>query len=294
MSQKVATLVFLAALAAFASGAAAMVLMAATPCLAQDSDHGGAPTPTAQDAKAFVTKAEAELTEISERFNRIEWIATTFITDDTNWLKAKVDAELATLQATQAKQAANFDRVDVDPIMRRKLVLLKRNLVLAPPDRPGAAEELSNISVRLDTIYSTGKVEHQGKELTLDDIAEVMRTSRDPSELKELWEKWHAVAAPMREDYARLVSLANEGARQLGYADTGVLWRSWYDMPQDQFGRTMDRLWSQIEPFYESLHCYTRARLNDKYGDAVQPLTGPIGQTCSAICGRRVGATSTT
>ena len=80
----------------------------------------------------------------------------------------------------------------------------------------------------------------------------------------------------MRGDYARLVALANEGARELGYADTGALWRSWYDMPPDQFADTMDRLWLQLEPFYKNLHCYVRARLNAKYGNAVQPRTGPI------------------
>src|SRR5262249_25411615 len=100
-------------------------------------------------------------------------------------------------------------------------------------------------------------------------------TSRDPEELKALWEGWHAIGTAMRADYARHASLANEGARDLGHADTGVLWRSWYDMPPDQFARTIDRLWSQVAPMYKNLHCYARARLNEKYG-AVQPRTGPI------------------
>ena len=276
----------------------AMALIFAVPCLAQEQDHVARPpvtlapgpppasaqlssaTPsralTEEDANAFIVKAEADLAEISERSNHIGWIAKTFITEDTNWLKAKVDAEFATLSVAQAKQAATFDHVDADPVTRRKLELLKKNLWLPAPDRPGAAEELANITVRLSTVYSTGKVNYQGKQLTLDDIAEVMRTSRDPVELKELWEAWHAITPPMREGYTRLVSLANEGALQVGYADTGVLWRSSYDMPPDQFGSTVDRLWLQLEPFYKNLHCYARARLNDKYGDAVQPRTGPI------------------
>jgi len=93
-----------------------------------------------------------------------------------------------------------------------------------------------------------------------------MRSSRDPDQLKTLWEGWHAIARPMREDYARLVSLANEGARALGYAETGVLWRSWYDLPPDEFAKTVERLWSQVAPIYPDLQCYARARLNEKYG----------------------------
>jgi peptidyl-dipeptidase A len=80
----------------------------------------------------------------------------------------------------------------------------------------------------------------------------------------------------MKPDYAQMVALANEGARGLGYPDTGALWRDGYDMAPDAFAAETDRLWKQVEPFYRNLHCYVRARLNDKYGDAVQARTGPI------------------
>jgi peptidyl-dipeptidase A len=80
----------------------------------------------------------------------------------------------------------------------------------------------------------------------------------------------------MRADYEKLVTLANEGARTLGYADTGVMWRSKYDMDPAAFAAMTDKLWSQVMPFYRNLHCYVRARLSEKYGNAVQPRTGPI------------------
>src|SRR5688500_9376029 len=80
----------------------------------------------------------------------------------------------------------------------------------------------------------------------------------------------------MRGDYANVAALSNEGAKGMGFADTGALWRSNYDMDPDAFAAETDRLWKQVEPFYRNLHCYVRARLNDRYGDAVQPRTGPI------------------
>jgi peptidyl-dipeptidase A len=233
-------------------------------------------SPTAEAAKAFVAKVESDLAEMLERYSRAYWIEITFITDDTNWLKAKINADLTALQVAEAEQAETFDHVDVDPVTRRKLEIVKRNLVLVPPNNRSAREELAAISARLDAHYSTSKVGHRGEQLTFEDIAQLMRTSRDPTELKDLWEEWHAAAAPMRYDYARLVTLANEGARALGYTDTGAVWRSWYDMPPEQFASTMERLWLQLEPLYKSLHCYVRARLNNKYGDVVQPRTGPI------------------
>jgi peptidyl-dipeptidase A len=235
-----------------------------------------APPPTAADAEAFVARVEAELVPLNEYSARVSWIGENFITDDTMWLRAKVRAEMARLRVANAKQAARFDAVAVDPVTRRKLNILKQSLFLPPPDRPGAAQEMANLSVKIGSLYSTGKFSYRGKTLTLDDIEDVMKSSRDPAELKTLWEGWHAIAPPMRADYARLIALANEGARELGYAEAGVLARSWYDMPPAAFAAAVERLWSQLEPMYKNLQCYARGRLNDKYGDAVQPRTGPI------------------
>ena len=255
-----------------------------------------APAPTVAEAVAFVTKAEADLAKEAEYANRAAWVQATDITEDTNWLLAKADAENTALSVRYAKEAARFDHVPVDPVTRRKLYLLKQALTLPAPSRPGAGQELAESPARLDTAYSTAKLVYKGKTLTLDDMEEILRTSRDPNETRALWEGWRAVSSPqMKGDYARLVELANEGARELGYADTGALWRSWYDMPPEAFAAKTDALWNQVEPLYSKLHCYVRAKLNAEIrrrGAAARPARS--APTCSATCGRRNGATSTT
>jgi peptidyl-dipeptidase A len=255
-----------------AASAGAVLLFAAAPhAFAQP-----APKPSAADAAAFVAKAEADLAKLNPYANRASWVRNTMITPDTMWLEAKANAELTDLQVRYATEAARFDGVDADPVVRRKLELLKRNIVMPSPRREGAADEMAALESKLDSAYSTGKVPYQGKTLTLDDITDVMQTSRDPAELKALWEGWHSVAPPMKADYVRLMALANEGARELGYRDAGALWRSGYDMEPDAFAAKVDKLWARVAPFYKDLHCYVRARLNEKYGDAVQPRKGPI------------------
>ena len=47
-------------------------------------------------------------------------------------------------------------------------------------------------------------------------------------------------------------------------------------MPPDDFAKKTDALWHQVEPLYNKLHCYVRAKLSEKYGPSVQPATGPI------------------
>ena len=250
--------------------ATAVALLVFGPAAAQT------PKPTAEQAKAFVDKAEADLAAFSEFAAKSAWVRATYITEDTRWLDARASAQQSEMATGYAMQAALYDGVAVDPATARKLKLLKLFLTSPAPNRPGAAADLATLQSGLDATYSTGKFTYKGKVYTLNDAEDVMASSRDPAELKAMWEGWHSVAVPMRSDYAKMVALTNEGAKGLGYKDTGALWRSNYDMEPDAFAAETDRLWKQVEPFYKNLHCYVRARLNDKYGDAVQPRTGPI------------------
>jgi peptidyl-dipeptidase A len=264
------------------AGAAIAALLAA--CATQSTQTTQAPPeapsaakPTPAAADAFVAKAEAELADLSEFASHADWVRNTYIMYDTNWLSTKIGEQFLERGVALAKEAATYRAVPgLSPVTARKLDLLQRGLTLAPPDRPGAAAELAKISTDLDEKYSAGKFTLDGKQLRLDDAEEQMATSRDPQRLKALWEGWHSIAPPMKGEYARMVEIANEGAKGLGYADTGALWRSKYDMPADQFAEKTDRLWEQVKPLYVQLHCYVRARLSAKYGEAVQPRTGPI------------------
>lgn len=231
---------------------------------------------TTAGANAFIADAEVRWAEITEYAARVQWSRATNITFDTMWLESKVNAEVTELQVQLANQAARFNTVTVAPDVRRKLDLLRLGLVLPAPNRPGAADELAQITTRLDSAYSTGKFDFKGRQITLDEASLILADSRDPQESKALYEGWRTISPAMKADYARMVEIANEGSRELGFADTGALWRSGYDMPADDFAAETDRLWAQVKPFYENLHCYVRARLNAKYGDAVQPDHGPI------------------
>ncbi len=232
----------------------------------------------AAKAAAFVAEAEKELGDFSVIAGRAEWINATYITEDTDALSAEFGARRTEMSVRYAKGAAKFDGVKgLSFDVQRKLDILKQAIVLPAPEKPGAANELSTLATRLQSQYGKGKGTLGGKPMSGSDIEAAMGTTRDPEQLKEMWTSWNdQVGGPMREDYVKLVSIANEGARELGYKDVGAMWRSGYDMPADDFSREMDRLWLQVKPLYDQLHCYVRAKLNEKYGAKVQPATGPI------------------
>ena len=233
---------------------------------------------TPAQAATFVAQAEKELAAFSILSGRANWINSTYITDDTDALAAEFGARGTEMSVRLAKGAAKFDDLKgLSFDLRRKLDFLKQGIVLPAPEKPGAAEELNVIATRLQSQYGKGRGTLDGKPINGSDIEAAMGTVRDPAKLKEMWTSWNDnVGAPMRGDYARLVTIANEGAKELGYSDVGAMWRSGYDMPADDFAREMDRLWTQVKPLYDQLHCYVRARLHEHYGARVQPATGPI------------------
>ncbi|WP_085809569.1 M2 family metallopeptidase [Sphingomonas sp. TZW2008] len=233
---------------------------------------------TAAQADAFVAAAEKELADTSVELAQISWVNATYITDDTDALAAKAGGRFTERQVALATEAAKYRSVPgLSADTERKLMILASGITLPAPNRPGAAEELSTLTTRMSSAYGKGRGTLDGKPINGSDIEAAMGDSRDPAKLKEMWVSWHDnVGAPMRGDYARMTKLANEGAVGLGYQDTGALWRAGYDMKPDDFAALTDKLWGEVEPLYKALHTYVRAKLNEKYGDAVQPKTGPI------------------
>jgi peptidyl-dipeptidase A len=254
----------------------ALALVIATPALAQTATPTAAPT--AAEADAFVAAAEKEAFDFSVFGSQVAWVNNTYITDDTDALNARVGAEGTEMGVRYAKGAARFNTVQgLSYDAKRKLDILRQGLVLPAPSTPGAATELNTIATRLNSTYGKGKGTLKGQPVNGSDIEAAMGTNRNPDELKEMWTSWHTqVGAPMKTDYARMVEIANQGAKELGYSDVGAMWRSGYDMTPEQFAALTDKLWAEVKPLYDQVHCYTRAKLNEKYGDAVQAKTGPI------------------
>jgi len=235
--------------------------------------------PTPDEARVFLAEAEERLLTLWVDAERAAWIQSTYITDDTTALSA--DAQTALIGATMdlAAEAARFDALDLPQDLRRKLLRLKTSLGVAAPSDPVLLGELSQITAGLESTYGRGNYCPGGPVeacLSLPEMEREFAESRDTDALLDLWTGWRAVAPPMRDQYTRFVELANAGARNLGFADLGELWRSGYDMPPDEFTLELERLWGQVRPLYTSLHCHVRAKLAEEYGSAVVPPGEPI------------------
>ncbi len=233
--------------------------------------------PTLADAQEFMKNAEARLAELSVKGNQAQWVQENFITEDTEALAADANDEISAMTTDLVEQSKRFDGLNMPPDLARKFLLLRLGLTAPTPKDPALRKEMTQIAASLDADYGKGKYCKTANDcLDITQIETKMASSRDPQELLDLWKGWHSVGPPMRDRFARFVELSNQGAREMGFKDTGTLWRSGYDMPPDAFSADLERLWKQVRPLYLSLHTYVRAQLVKKYGPNVVPPDGPI------------------
>ena len=245
------------------------------------TDNPNSPSGSANktEAEKFLADAENRLLDLSIKAGRADWVKSTFITDDTEALSAQANDDLIAATTELAEQARRYENVDLSPEGKRKLKLLKLSLTLPAPKDPKERNELTKIAASMEGEYGKGKYcpdGENGKCLSLPDLEQIMGNSRDPEELKKAWVGWHQIAIPIRKEYVRFVELSNKGASEMGFKDTGAMWRSKYDMEPDAFAAEMERLWQQVKPLYDSLYTYTRRKLSEKYGPNVVPLDKPI------------------
>ena len=232
---------------------------------------------TIEQAKKFLQDAERQDLILSSEAQRADWVKSNFITDDTEALAAKADERVINAGVVWAKEAAKYKSTPLPEDLERKMLLLRNGLTIATPANPKESEELTRIVASMEGTYGKGKYCPQpDKCLDLGDLEKILSESRDPKRLLDAWTGWHAISKPIRAPFTQYVLLANKGARELGFKDTGAMWREKYDMTPEQFASELDRLWLQVKPLYLSLHTYTRKKLREKYGPGVLPADGPI------------------
>lgn len=256
------------------SVAAGLVLAACGQAPQADKNTTAAPAapagPTAADADKFIADVNAELRANYEENTSAQWVSETYINGDTEKLVSKANERaLIRLNAAVEKSKTFANLKDLAPATLRSIALLKLQTSMPAPKDPKKLAELTEIASRLNAAYGSGKSCKDPNDATtcrdLVQLSEVLATNRDWDAQLDAWTAWHNVARGMRPDYQRFASLVNEGAREMGYADAGDMWRSGYDMSAADFRVETDRLWTQVEPLYKDLQCYVRRKLDQRY-----------------------------
>ncbi len=264
------------------AAAGALVAIALAACspsedIAEQTPAPQATTTPSETADEFVARANAELIELRRQTGAVNWVRATYITQDTAILASAAAENYSAWHGKMVEQALQYEGQELDPRTRRAIELLKLGTSAPAPDDAAKRKELAEIRTDMTGSYGAGKYCRSDNDcMSGSELEQAMRDARDYDELLEYWTGWREVAVPMREQYARFVELANEGAKELGYADLGEMWKSNYDMSPAEFEAESGRLWEQVKPLYDELHCHVRAKLGEVYGEDQVPQDGPI------------------
>lgn len=229
----------------------------------------------AKSAKEFLKQANESLLSEQISAQRAEWVQTNFITDDTTVIASDANARYTQVGTEFALQSKKYKGATKDE--KRQLDLLLAFLNMPAPKDLSKNKEMTRLKSEMESTYGSGKYcNKNGVCKNLQELEDVLAKSRKPAELLEAWEGWRTVSLPMKSKYQKVVELSNQGSRELGFKNLSAFWKSKYDMSEVAFEKDLDRLWGEVKPFYEQLHCYVRGQLNKKYGNDVAPKEGPI------------------
>jgi peptidyl-dipeptidase A len=234
--------------------------------------------PTAAQADAFIAGINDDLRKLLPYLNSAQWAQATYITDDTQLIASRANEEWLEYLSRKVQESKRYNDVEASPDTERGMLLLKLSTANPAPSDAEKRAELAKILSKMEANYGSGKwCKPDGECLSLQEIEKIINDPQQtPDARAEAWAGWHATAKPIREDYRRFVELGNEGAKELGFANLGEMWRAGYDMSPAELEADVERLWNQVKPLYEALHCNVRAKLNEKYGDEIVPKQGLI------------------
>jgi peptidyl-dipeptidase A len=228
----------------------------------------------------FVARVNETMARVTPEMTSAAWLANTYINADSQRVSAAASERWLGMLNEFIEQAARYDGVEMSAETARALKALKLGTSNPAPRDPAKLTELTQITSRMEAAYGSGTYctdpDDSATCRHLGQLSETLATSRDYDAQYEAWAGWHTIAPPMRADYQRFAELVNEGAQQIGFADAGDMWRSGYDMPAEEVKIETDRLWMQVQPLYEQLHCHVRGKLVEQYGEKGQ-VAGPGG-----------------
>jgi len=231
-----------------------------------------------ETADEYVARLNAELTELAREVQAASWVRRTYITEDTALLNSLADQRFTEWQNRAVAGSLKYEGQDLSPSTARALKLLKFGTEAPAPTDAIKQRELADVKTDMEGMYGAGKYcPDDGRDcIGLHQLSEIMVKSRDYDELLDAWTGWRTISPPMRDKYQRFAELSNEGARELGFQDLGDHWKSAYDMSATDFEQESLRLWEQVKPLYDELHCHVRAALSKHYGEERVPLDQPI------------------
>lgn len=251
----------------------------------------------------LVDALENKLQELEADFHRAYWDSQVDANDENDRRRAELEIALRRAKGDPEALAAVEEALHAEihePLLRRQLEVLRLSFLGNQMDE-SHRERIVVLSSAVESEFASYRPSVDGRELTNNEIEDVLRTSNDEDERRLAWEASKEIGARVADRVRELARLRNEAAHRLGFADYyrmslqlqeidedwlfGVLgdvdrltegpfteWKSDLDSRlQVRFG--VDRLfpWHYADPFFQNLPPDGRVSLDGLLADTSAP-----------------------
>lgn len=204
----------------------------------------------------------------SKQLNAALWILETTGSDDAAFLMADLSAEMKLLHndPKMYEQLLLWDKDPMlkDPILKRQLNVLIRGFKQNNVSKP-LLEELAQKESVLSQSYAGFRPIFEGKEVSENDIRELLKNETNVERRRAVWEASKAIGPVLAPQILKLVELRNKAAKSLGYSDYFQMQLDLQEVDPKWLLKTLEDFGEQSDAAYAEVLDEINASLKAKY-----------------------------
>ncbi len=251
-------------------------------CVASALWAGVARADSKSDAKQFLETYNLTYQRLYTVASEAQWLAATDVTDEHTGQRIGADqAQSAYLGSPWIIEKAREllkQSGKLDPLTVRQL----QHVLLLAAGAPGTIPEIVNERVIAEARQGatldgfqfkwTPPGAPKAEVLTANKIDEILNSSTNLAERLAVWKASKESGVALKPGLLKLRELRNRVASEMGYSSYFGLRAAFSDMSVPEMKQLTDKLVQDTKPLYEQLHCWTKFKLAERYGQPVPKL----------------------
>ena len=217
-----------------------------------------------QELIDFIRQHDSILVPLSKETNLANWnAAISGKTEDfkkAEQLQLKMVEIFADTIKLQKLQEIKISGLITDSLLNRQLDVLYRSFIMAKADT-GKLNAIVRLQSTIEQKYGNFRTAFKGKKLSDNDVEEILKTSKNVNEQKEVWMAQKKIGTVVAEDMRDLVKMRNEVAKSLGF-------HNYHEMSltlSDEDPREISRLFNELDSLTEKAYAKVKGTIDDYF-----------------------------
>lgn len=192
----------------------------------------------------LVETLEGKFERLETAFHQAYWESQIDASEANERTRAELELEVRRAKGDPDALRAVEEALQTDvhePMLRRQLEVLRLSLTGNQMDESHRAR-IVELASTVESELASFRPVVGGKQLTDNDIDEILRTSNDEDERRTAWDASKEIGARVSDRVRELVRLRNEAARRLGFADYFRMSLELQEIDEDWLFRVLDDL----------------------------------------------------